>query len=100
MSTTVAVTSATLDKNPAGYAAGDVMTLTVVRAASSTSERVDTLDVGASAADGTQAAKLTITATIEITTPEASTVAFTDSSGRAWTAGRDDGMTAVFTAVA
>lgn len=98
MSSTVTISSATLDKPT--YAAGETMTLTVVRSATATSAGTLNLTVNASDAAGTQAIPVQVSATIEVTAPEASSVAVTDSSGREWTKQSDDGATSVWTAVA
>jgi hypothetical protein len=98
MASTVTITSATLDK--ASYATGDTMTLTIVRSATATTEAALNLAVNATGADGTQATPINVTATIEVTSPEASTVGVTDDSGRQWAQASDDGTTAVWTATA
>jgi hypothetical protein len=97
MPSTVTISSATLDKDT--YAAGDPMTLTVVRSASTTTERTDTLTVGATAGDAS-APTVSASLTVTLTSPEASTVSVSDDSGRTWTQVSDDGATAVLTATA
>lgn len=93
---TPTITSATLDK--ASYSVGDSALLTVVRGDTSTEARTDSLSVVATGADGAFSETTTVTVSIEATVSEASTVSVSDSSGRVWTAGADDGTTAQFSA--
>lgn len=98
MSSTCEITSATLDKP--SYASGDTMTLTAVRSATATTEATNTIDVGAKAADGTDATGVQVSVTIDVTAPQSSVVSVSDSSGRTWAQESDDGTTSVWTATA
>lgn len=94
---TPTITSATLDKP--SYSVGDLATLTVDVADTSTAERSDTLSVVAVGADGTASETTTLTITIDATVSETTTVSVSDSSGRVWTQTSDAGTNpAVFTA--
>lgn len=93
---TPTITSATLDKPT--YSVGDVATLTVVRADTSTEAHSDSLSITATGADGAISETTTVTVSIDGTVTEASTVSVTDSSGRVWSPVSDDSVTAVFSA--
>jgi hypothetical protein len=76
--------TATLDK-PAGYNAGDTMTLTVV---SDKRLQTDTIDVASAGEDAT------------VTTTVRAGFTYTDTLGKKWTVKSDDGKTLVLTATA
>lgn len=75
--------TATLDKS--GYKPGDKMTLAVV-----SDKRLQSTTISVAAGGET----------VKVTTTVQLPVSLTDSTGRVWTAGADDGKTAVYTATA
>jgi hypothetical protein len=90
--------TATFDKT--SYAAGDTMTLTVVRSGSTSQTLSATAAIVLAAPDGTtesiSAGPVDVTRTVSV----AVSASVSDDGSRSWTLQSDDGATAVYTATA